>query len=140
MSRHIPSRLARECANELETFASIVACRKILRKQPSISIMSFRSHAVAKRRSIIWPWLACLVLCVKEHVIGDVISKRELVSLFNPRIDNWLEHFSLTKRFRLSGRTARGRATIDALAMNRESMIAIRQVLAELQRYPPADF
>jgi hypothetical protein len=36
------------------------------------------------------------------------------------------------------GRTAVGRATIDALAMNRAAIIAIRRELVLLGRYPPA--
>lgn len=60
-----------------------------------------------------------------------------LAPLFNPRTDAWLEHFAFTKRWRLVGRSPTGRATIDALGMNRVAAVAIRSELVQLGRFPP---
>jgi hypothetical protein len=58
--------------------------------------------------------------------------------LFNPRLDDWSDHFVFTKRWRISGRSPIGRATIESLAMNRVEVIAIRGELVQLGRFPPA--
>lgn len=43
----------------------------------------------------------------------------EVVSLFNPRIERWSEHFAWdTSRTRLIGLTATGRATVELLDVN----------------------
>lgn len=52
--------------------------------------------------------------------------------LFNPRVDRWPQHFKLTATFRLQSITKTGRATINALGMNRAALIAIRRELSEL--------
>ena len=57
------------------------------------------------------------------------------VPLFNPRIDLWSEHFEW-EGVRLLGLTPTGRATIEALDMNRELILAIRQEEANLGRHP----
>jgi hypothetical protein len=46
--------------------------------------------------------------------------------LFNPRTDDWQEHFTM-EGFVIVGRTTVGRATVDALRMNRPLLVAIRE-------------
>jgi len=58
------------------------------------------------------------------------------VALYNPRQHVWHEHFGWEGVY-LVGRTATGRATIAALAMNRALILAIRQELVALGRHPP---
>jgi hypothetical protein len=61
------------------------------------------------------------------------------VSLFNPRQEHWQEHFMWSKDGRfILGITATGRATVTALALNRERVIAIRAADREMGRHPPA--
>jgi hypothetical protein len=59
------------------------------------------------------------------------------LSLFHPRQDRWADHFRFTRRWRVAGRTATGRATISALGMNRPAVIAIRAAWASLGLFPP---
>jgi hypothetical protein len=59
------------------------------------------------------------------------------VRLFHPRRDVWNEHFVFTRQWQIRGRTAIGRATIVALAMNRPTIVSIRSVLAAIGRFPP---
>ncbi|HEX3151859.1 MAG TPA: HNH endonuclease signature motif containing protein [Gemmataceae bacterium] len=54
----------------------------------------------------------------------------QLVPLFNPRLDNWTEHFVWNGPI-LEGRTAIGRATIAVLGINRAERIAHRRLLLE---------
>ena len=57
----------------------------------------------------------------------DHIQPGEIVPLFNPRAQSWSEHFRWSANAtRVEGLTAIGRATIIALRMNREAILAIR--------------
>lgn len=58
------------------------------------------------------------------------------VMFFHPRQDQWSIHFQW-QGIRLIGRTAVGRATIEALDMNRALILAIREEEAVLGRHPP---
>ena len=69
----------------------------------------------------------------------DPISTTE-VSLFNPRQDDWNTHFAWSQdKLTIVGLTATGRATIIALALNRERVIAIRSADLAIGRHPPDD-
>ena len=59
-----------------------------------------------------------------------------LVPLYHPRRHRWADHFTWTRSWRVKGRTPIGRATAAALAMNRPAIIAIRQQLVALGRFP----
>ena len=61
------------------------------------------------------------------------------VPLFNPRQDLWTTHFTWSEdKLTIVGLTATGRATVLALAMNRDRVIAIRSADLEIGRHPPA--
>jgi hypothetical protein len=64
----------------------------------------------------------------------------ETVALFNPRSDNWDDHFawSAERPGELVGLTATGRATVAALRINDPDMIALRLLLAEVGLFPEA--
>lgn len=54
----------------------------------------------------------------------------EFVALFHPRRQRWIEHFAWSTDFTLViGLTACGRATVDALNINRSPLINLRRVL-----------
>jgi hypothetical protein len=57
--------------------------------------------------------------------------------LFNPRLDEWGEHFRFDEDWRVIGKTPKGRATVSALGMNRERLLVIRAELAAMGRFPP---
>ena len=80
--------------------------------------------------------LACVSCSLRKaarQTARDPQTGREVV-LFNPRLDNWDEHFQW-QGVRLVGRTEIGRTTIEALAMNRAVILAIRQEEAVLGRH-----
>jgi hypothetical protein len=56
--------------------------------------------------------------------------------LFHPRRDEWDEHFAWDE-YRLTGRTASGRATIAALKLNAERRIHIRRAEELFKLFPP---
>ena len=63
------------------------------------------------------------------------------VPLFHPRKQRWLDHFQWNSDYTLIlGITPIGRATVDALKMNRPSLINLRKALYAYGEHPPAIF
>jgi hypothetical protein len=63
---------------------------------------------------------------------------RSIVSLFDPRSELWRDHFVWSEDFLIViGLTACGRATIDALQLNREGLLNMRRVLYGVGEHPP---
>jgi len=87
-------------------------------------------------------WLAC-ALCSNHK--GDRIAALdpetgEIVRLFNPRFQNWDDHFSWNKTSdRIIGLTPIGRATVIALNLNRSSLVLARQLWIIAGWHPPKD-
>lgn len=67
----------------------------------------------------------------------DPLTKQP-VSLFHPRVQQWPEHFTWNQDCSLViGLTPTGRATIEALRMNRPGVINLRQALYAVGKHPP---
>jgi hypothetical protein len=81
--------------------------------------------------------LACVTCSLKKAARTHAKDPQsgESVALFNPRIDDWHEHFRC-RRTKYVGRTAVGRATLAALGMNRPAVIKIRRALVKLGSAP----
>ena len=61
-----------------------------------------------------------------------------MVRLFNPRRENWREHFDWTEDgIRVEGKTAVGRATVIALQLNRPGLQNLRRLMVFAQIHPP---
>src|SRR6266404_5302545 len=73
-----------------------------------------------------------------NHATGfDPVSGEE-VQLYHPRRDIWSEHFTWTADLtEMVGLTARGRATIMRLRLNRPEVVALRRILAANRLHPP---
>jgi 5-methylcytosine-specific restriction endonuclease McrA len=69
---------------------------------------------------------------------ADPVSGEE-VPLFHPRQQAWSEHFIwLADKQTIVGLTPVGRATVEALQLNRERVVSIRAADSEIGRHPPA--
>jgi hypothetical protein len=68
----------------------------------------------------------------RQHAIDPEVGTD--APLFNPRTDAWSEHFAWDGVM-VTGRSATGRATTAALAMNRPLMVAIREEEVILGRH-----
>lgn len=69
--------------------------------------------------------------------VYDAISE-ETVALFHPRQQQWVEHFDWSDDFTLMiGLTPTGRATIEALQLNRSGLVNLRRVLRDHGFHPP---
>ena len=60
-----------------------------------------------------------------------------LAPLYNPRTDNWAEHFRWNNSYTLMlGISPSGRATISKLQLNRENVVRLRAGLYKLGEHP----
>jgi hypothetical protein len=68
----------------------------------------------------------------KDPVTGEVVP------LFHPQLHNWQEHFSWDEEYtEMVGITAIGRATIEALQLNRKGVANLRRLLRLINEHPP---
>ena len=70
------------------------------------------------------------------NIAGIDLVTGQLMRLFNPRQDDWNEHFSWLGP-ELVGRTAVGRVTIAVLNMNDPLRVELRQSLIDEGVFPP---
>jgi hypothetical protein len=81
-------------------------------------------------------WACYLCNLLKGSDIASVdIENGQIVRLFNPRSDQWNEHFFLSGA-QIVPRTAIGRVTEHLLQFNRPQIIQERGWLIEAGRYP----
>jgi hypothetical protein len=67
----------------------------------------------------------------------DPITGRS-APLFHPRRDRWVEHFTWSDDFSLVlGLSPTGRATVEALYLNRDGVTALRRLLYKHGEHPP---
>lgn len=72
----------------------------------------------------------------KTHALDS--RTRHIVSLFNPRRQSWNQHFRWSESLLyIVGRTPVGRATVEALKMNRQELINLRRLLSSVGEHPP---
>lgn len=62
-------------------------------------------------------------------------STNDLIRLFNPRNDNWYEHFAIDGG-QIIGKTKIGQATTKLLKFNDQDRLLLRELLAKAGRYP----
>lgn len=69
----------------------------------------------------------------------DPVSSKS-VPLFHPREHNWRDHFGWNEDYSLViGITPTGRATIEALQLNREGLVNMRNLLRSAGFHPPTN-
>jgi hypothetical protein len=62
----------------------------------------------------------------------------EKTALYNPRLQIWSEHFQWSDDFtQVIGKTSYGRATVEALRLNRAGVVNLRRVLFGANLHPP---
>jgi 5-methylcytosine-specific restriction endonuclease McrA len=87
-------------------------------------------------------WLACAPCNEYKGVrmVAFDTQTDELVPLFNPRRQNWSEHFAWTPEGdRVVGLTPIGRASVVALNLNRPTLVHARQIWVAAGWHPPKD-
>lgn len=64
----------------------------------------------------------------------------ETVSLFHPRRQKWHVHFAWNEEFaHIIGLTPEGRATVEALQLNRDGLVNLRRILYSAGEHPPKE-
>lgn len=72
----------------------------------------------------------------KTHAQDPHTGRR--VPLFNPRRQQWSRHFAWSEDFMyIIGQTRTGRATVDALHLNRPQLLNLRRLLHVAGEHPP---
>ena len=75
---------------------------------------------------------------IKVQAVDPITGN--LVPLFNPRTQRWRDHFAWSADAKyITGLTPTGRATVEALRMNREELVNLREVLYATQNHPPLE-
>ena len=84
--------------------------------------------------------LACVACSLYKGARQKAIDPQsgQETPIFSPRRQVWSEHFRWEEE-RIIGLTATGRATVDALKMNRPIILAIRAEERAIGRHPPLD-
>lgn len=73
---------------------------------------------------------------IKTEVIDPLTVKK--VPVYNPRKDTWEDHFVWSGDFtEIVGLSPIGRAAIEALKLNRESLVNLRSALIVVGKHPP---
>ena len=82
--------------------------------------------------------LACVSCSLRKGSRQNLkdLETGEVFLIFNPRQQRWMEHF-IWDGVRVVGLTATGRITLQALDLNRPTMLAIRTEEVLLGRHPP---
>jgi len=87
-------------------------------------------------------WLACS-LCNDSkgcRIAAEDPSTGEVVRLFNPRHQDWHEHFAWSENGSvITGQTPVGRATVVALSLNRPTLVVARRAWIAVGWHPPND-
>lgn len=85
-------------------------------------------------------WLACRLCNNYKGIKVDALDPitHETAPLFNPRTQNWAEHFQWsTDKTQIIGKTAVGRATVLALQLNNMMAVSIRRAWVQAGWHPP---
>lgn len=140
-AEHVPAavrRVVRERAGDLCEYC---------RSPASFATQSFTVEHIRPRagggqttlENLAW---ACFGCNAHKHAAMKATDSQTgtLVPLYHPRRAAWSEHFQWVEGdTRVAGKTPTGRATVDALRLNRIGLVNLRQVLAAAGLHPPAD-
>ena len=89
--------------------------------------------------SELWNLAYACVFCNrnKGSDIGSILfPNREFIRFFNPRDDNWADHFKIVEA-NIKPITDIGKVTVQILDFNTIERILERQTLISVKRYPP---
>jgi hypothetical protein len=85
-------------------------------------------------------WMACRLCNEAKAALTETADPEsgDVVPLFNPRTQVWVEHFSWTAGgTAIYGLTAQGRATVKVLGLNSDLRIRARALWVEAGFHPP---
>ena len=139
----IPSKLRRQVAQEAKYRCGYCYCltpQRIIGRPMVIDHLLPESRGGATARENLW--LACR-RCNEfkgaRTQAADPLTG-EMVTLFNPRMQSWAVHFAWSEDgTEIIGLTAIGRATVVALRLNNEMIVASRSLWVQAGWHPPVE-
>jgi hypothetical protein len=138
-SDRVPASLKRKVAQRAQQLCEYCRCPE------TFSPDSFTIDHIQPRQlggattpeNLAWACFGCNGRKFTKTVSTDPLTG-EVVPLFNPREQIWDEHFVWSEdTTRLIGQTSCGRATVEALTLNRAGVINLRRLLASAGLHPP---
>lgn len=135
MSAHIAEPLRRYVVER-----AAGRCEYCLIHQDDVPESHQIDHLIARKHSgqTVAENLALACLPCNRYKGSDLTAvdpaTREIVPLFNPRVQRWTDHFALAGAH-IIGLTPTGRATVALLRMNSPVRVSNRRLLIELGRY-----
>ena len=92
------------------------------------------------RRMNLWAVCRYCNLLKSDRVAATDPESGDLVPLFNPRAERWTDHFIwIEAGLRIQGPTPTGRATVEALALNRALLVRARSYWISAGWHPPRE-
>lgn len=138
-SAHIPQRLRRAVAERALFLCEYCQLQQELCPE-QFEIDHVLPRALEGRTQLDNLALACPVCnnAKRNQVAARDIQTGRWVQLFNPRLQQWNDHFRWSDDSgSVIGKTATGRITVDALEMNHPRVVRIRLLWAALDLHPP---
>ncbi len=86
--------------------------------------------------------LACQGCNSHKHTKTEALDPvtKSLAPLYDPRRQRWSDHFGWNNDYtQIVGLSPTGRATTEALHLNRGSLINLRQILTSIEEHPPIE-
>lgn len=137
MSEYIPAairRLVRDRAESRCEYCLIHEEDAFLPHEPD-HIISTKHRGQTTEDNLAWTCFVCNRAKGSDLSSIDIESE-QIMRLFNPRVDNWEDHFVLEQDGRIAARTAIGRVTEFLLKLNQPKSVQIRKVLSQTSRKP----
>lgn len=136
---YISTKLKQFVVNRSHGFCEYCKCPADFSAEPfSIEHILPRSkEGLDEIDNLAYACIGCNIYKSDKTEFLDTVSQ-QIFPLFNPRTMNWHDHFiwdeSLTS---IIGKTAIGRATIEAIKLNRKPLKNLRRALLAIDEHPP---
>ena len=134
---HVPAalrRLVRQRANFSCEYCRIHEDDTLLPHEPD-HIIALKHRGETTESNLAWACFTCNRSKSSDLSSIDIETK-ELVRLFNPRIEAWEDHFSLKRDGEIAPLTGVGRVTAFLLNLNRPEHLEVRSALNRSKRFP----
>ncbi|MGB3612754.1 MAG: HNH endonuclease signature motif containing protein [Elainellaceae cyanobacterium] len=138
-SERVSPSLRREVAQRAKQLCEYCRCPEAF-SPDSFTIDHIRPRQIGgatASENLAWACFGCNGRKSTKTASVDPVTNKA-VALFNPRKDIWQEHFAWNEdATQVVGQTPCGRATVEALALNRIGVVNLRRLLAVAGLHPP---
>lgn len=140
-NRYVPSKVKKEVAKRAKHLCEYCKCPKAFAPGPfdTEHIIPVSKGGTSELTNLAYSCNGCNGQKYNKIAANDPVSNQS-ISLFNPRKDKWLEHFIWSNdSLLIIGITAKGRAAIKLLQLNRSELVNIRGLLLLVGEHPPVE-